>query len=622
MASYNVENLDPTDPQSKFDALAANIVDNLSSPDIVGLQEIQDADGAGSGIDLSGQATADKLIARDRRGRRPDLSICRDRADQHQHQQRRAQRQYPPGYLYNPARVTYVAGSAEIVPGAAASGARSPLAADFIFNGETVTVINVHFTSRGGSDPLMGDSQPPANGGDAARLAQAQAVRAYIDTLVAGDPELNIVTLGDFNSFYFEAPLQTIQAGGAQNNLHLLLPEEERYSYMFEGNLQALDNILVGPNLNLVSEFDAVHLNAEQRAGPNKPTDHDPSVAEILIVANDLISSTSGNDVRRSGAGNDTFLLYEGGNDSASGGAGSDLFIFRATMTSQDSVDGGDARDQIAIQGDYTGANALTLGAGVINVESFVLIPGDNTTFGDPGTGSYSYDVTTVNENVAAGQVMTFDGAQLRVGENFTFQGGAETDGSFRVIGGLGTDDFTGGSQSDAFLFNDGAFGSSDIVDGGAGTARDQLALRGDYTVFFGAGQITSIESLVLLSGYDVRQQTAYSYTLFMNDGNLAAGSTMTVDAAQLRSDETFIFFGNTESDGIFRISGGAAGDQILGGQLGDRIRGNGGGDNIYGREGADELGAVRTAIGSPTTSRPIRPPPRPTGSWISLPAT
>ncbi|HEX8064659.1 MAG TPA: Ig-like domain-containing protein, partial [Allosphingosinicella sp.] len=303
----------------------------------------------------------------------------------------------------------------------------------------------------------------------------------------------------------------------------------------------------------------------------------------------DELHGDSGDNIINGTPNSDVFILTQGGNDTAKGKESNDLFIFRAAMTSQDKVDGGDGRDQIAIQGNYTGGNALTLGTGVINVESFVLVPGNNTNRGDPGTNSYSYSVTTVQENVAAGEVMTFDGAQLRVGENFTFRGGAETNGSYRVIGGLGVDDFVGGSQSDAFLFNDGAFGSSDVVDGGAGTARDQLALRGDYTVFFGANQLTSIESLVLLSGHDTPQNTDYDYWIVMNDGNLLGGS-MTVDAAQLRSDETFLFFGNSEANGTFKVSGGAGDDMILGGKGADRIRGNAGNDNIYGYEGADEL--------------------------------
>ena len=47
VASFNVENLSPVDPPAKFARLAGLIVDNLRSPDIVAVQEIQDNDGPG-----------------------------------------------------------------------------------------------------------------------------------------------------------------------------------------------------------------------------------------------------------------------------------------------------------------------------------------------------------------------------------------------------------------------------------------------------------------------------------------------------------------------------------------------------------------------------------------------
>ncbi|HEX8624678.1 MAG TPA: calcium-binding protein, partial [Allosphingosinicella sp.] len=200
---------------------------------------------------------------------------------------------------------------------------------------------------------------------------------------------------------------------------------------------------------------------------------------ENLRAFSDVAHSFRGNgsnNVVTGARGSDVIDLRDGGEDRANGAGGNDLFVFRGALTSQDKVDGGDGRDQIVIQGNYAGGNALTLGAEVVGVESFVLVPGNDTRRGDSGTGTYSYHVTTVNENVASGEEMTFDGAKLRVGENFTFRGGAETDGSFRVVGGLGIDNFVGGSQSDVFRFNDGAFGFNDVVDGGAGPARDQLS--------------------------------------------------------------------------------------------------------------------------------------------------
>ena len=46
IASMNVENLDGLDAQTKYDELASIVVDNLRSPDILAVEEIQDNDGA------------------------------------------------------------------------------------------------------------------------------------------------------------------------------------------------------------------------------------------------------------------------------------------------------------------------------------------------------------------------------------------------------------------------------------------------------------------------------------------------------------------------------------------------------------------------------------------------
>src|SRR4029079_551966 len=49
VSSMNLENLDPTDPPSKFDRLASIVVDNLRSPDILAVEEVQDNTGAAPG---------------------------------------------------------------------------------------------------------------------------------------------------------------------------------------------------------------------------------------------------------------------------------------------------------------------------------------------------------------------------------------------------------------------------------------------------------------------------------------------------------------------------------------------------------------------------------------------
>jgi uncharacterized protein len=64
--------------------------------------------------------------------------------------------------------------------------------------------------------------------------------------------------------------------------LHTLferLGANERYSYVFDGNSQVLDQILVSGSLwDLGTTYDVVHVNAEFF---NQASDHDPSVMTV-----------------------------------------------------------------------------------------------------------------------------------------------------------------------------------------------------------------------------------------------------------------------------------------------------------------------------------------------------
>jgi hypothetical protein len=282
VASYNVENLDVGDGAAKFDLLAQNIVYSLKAPDIIALQEVQDADGAGNGSDLSGQVTAQALINAIKAAGGPDYIYVEIAPATAGTSGGEGGGNIRNGYLYNADRVSYVEGSALLLGDSAFNGTRKPLVADFIFNGETVRLINVHFTSRGGSDPLWGSTQPPADAGDSARAAQGAAVAAYVNQALATDPSLQLGVLGDFNGFWFEDNVTQLEAGGVLSNLHRLLPEEERYSYFFDGNLQALDNFLVSGGLFAGAQFDAVHINAEQPDSA-RATDHDPTIGRFFI---------------------------------------------------------------------------------------------------------------------------------------------------------------------------------------------------------------------------------------------------------------------------------------------------------------------------------------------------
>ncbi|GAA4010721.1 Ig-like domain-containing protein [Sphingomonas humi] len=295
IATYNLENLDPSD--QKYDILASDIVNSLKAPDIVAVQEVQDADGAGTGSNLSGASNVKGLIdaiyaksgivytyveiapfTANSTGGEPNGNIRN-------------------GYLYQADRVSLVDGSLGLITDSAFANSRNPLVATWSFNGQQFSTINVHFTSRLGSDPLWGDTQPPADGGDASRTAQAAAVGAYVSNILSADASKQFVLLGDWNGFYFEKAQTQLTNGGVFTNLAGLLPEEERYSYLFDGNSQLIDNMLVTGGLLPGARYDAVHINAEFTGVP-RPTDHDPQVAllRIAITPHDVVLGGSGVD--------------------------------------------------------------------------------------------------------------------------------------------------------------------------------------------------------------------------------------------------------------------------------------------------------------------------------------
>ncbi|WP_166041000.1 cadherin domain-containing protein [Sphingosinicella sp. YJ22] len=287
VASFNVENLSLADEDAKFEILADNIRLNLQAPDIIGLQEMQDANGANGSHPLSAAETAQRLIDEILEDGGPQYIYVEIAPATANSTGGEAGGNIRNGFLYRADRVDYVEGSAQLLTGGPGStvfaNSRNPLVADFIFNGETVRVVNVHAPARINSDPLMGANQPPFNAGEAGRNAQSAVVRQFLEESLATNPNLRLGVLGDFNGFWFEESLTSLEAGGVVTNLHRLNPEEERYGYIFDGNSQAIDHLLVSGNMMPGALFDIVHLNSEQPRTVFRGTDHDAIVGRLFI---------------------------------------------------------------------------------------------------------------------------------------------------------------------------------------------------------------------------------------------------------------------------------------------------------------------------------------------------
>lgn len=292
----------------------------------------------------------------------------------------------------------------------------------------------------------------------------------------------------------------------------------------------------------------------------------------------------------------DIFRLQDGGNDSASGFGGRDVFYFGGAFTAEDSVDGGGNSDIVVLQGDYTAAVSIGTLLNLGNLGSVSLASAANASYGGQSGGLNTYNLVATDGNVAAGEVLKINATNLQAGENVTFDGSAESDGSFWMYGGLGTDTFTGGAKGDLFIFGAGGrFGAGDRIEGGAGY--DVVYLRGDYSVDlngsgFSASTLRTVESIGLLSASDTTYGRGgdgeFDYSITWNDALLVAGQTMTINGSRLGEQETMTFIGSSELEGAFRLFGGSGADDLRGGAGNDLINGGAGGDGLRGGDGND----------------------------------
>lgn len=590
VATFNVENLDPGDvtpaqtaaQQGKFFDLARAIVNNLNSPDILSIEEIQDNNGATNDGTTDASTTWSMLVSA--------LNIVSGKTYQWVDQApvNGAEGGEPGGnirvgFLYNTDRVQLgdlaanatleerraftdrvgdgvrdagdrILYSDDMIAGeinaADWTTTRKSLLGQFTFNGNAVFVMANHLPSKGGSGELWQfnqslESGAPANADWAQRTAIGLDLYTMMSTIQTGSPAAGIVAGGDFNDFYFYRPLTTLtgytnvdgtpRVGGARfDNLTVTkLAEAERYTYNFDGRSQAIDHVVVNNLLNGVATYDIVHLNTGFNAagtGINASpalSDHDPAVASFDYRSfGETLNGTAGADTIL-GLGGDDILDGKGGVDTLVGGVGNDIYY----------VD--DLNDVVTeLAGEGSADEVRSTVAGYVlpaNVEIFTYIGTDPapTIRGSSGNN-------TINGS-----------------------GGNEL---FNLSDG-GTDTVSGGAGNDGFAFG-ATFDSTDRVSGGTGT-NDQIGLQGNYiggnALTVTGAMVTGVEVLAVLPGF--------SYALTTTDDLVAAGATFTLYAGQLGAGDSFAFNGAAETNGSLVVYGGGGTDTIVTG---------GGNDSIY----------------------------------------
>lgn len=349
----------------------------------------------------------------------------------------------------------------------------------------------------------------------------------------------------------------------------------------------------------------------------------------------DSFDGGAGSDVMRGGAGIDYFLdnagsdqIY-GGDDGDNitvqrhdsyddyvqvyGEGGADSFTLYSYASSAYYANGGSGDDRFfigAIYGHITlnlgnGADTVTVDAGrawgaslgLLYIEDFTAVAGGDVidlkpwlegylTDWDPATNPFETGFLRVTQ---AADYTTIEIDQDGAGDSHPTQAVTLLNFSAAALGvaNIGYDVSTlhGTEGDDVFTFTSLAQLAGRRLIAAGGT--DTMALHGNFSAGyrFAADAMSGIDRLELRSaegaGYN-------SYKLTMNDANVAAGETLTVDGSSLRYGENIYFYGQAETDGRFDIRGGGGNDYLFGGRGADMLSGGAGSDRLYGGLGND----------------------------------
>ena len=231
----------PADPPDKFAALAGLIVNNLRSPDLIAVEEIQDNNGATNNGIVDAIADAHAARRRDRGGGRPDLRVPPDRPG------RTTRTAAQPGgnirvglplpdrprpRVRRPARrrlddaesPSSSSGGADALqlqprphrPDRRGRGRQPQAAGRRVHLPRPQAVrdrepLQLEGRRRAAARPLpAAESRRPRRSGTSRRTMVAD----FVASILAADPNADVVVLGDLNDFEFSETVQILEAAG------------------------------------------------------------------------------------------------------------------------------------------------------------------------------------------------------------------------------------------------------------------------------------------------------------------------------------------------------------------------------------------------------------------------
>ena len=305
VVSYNIENFSHTDSPERVKILANQVATILQTPDILGLIEVGDDDGQKkseivsakenikavinqikekTGIEY-GYMTVDPVDGKD--GGWPEMHIRnvilyrKDRIKPIRFNQGNAHEDTKIVKKGNKVQLTYnpgrIGNNDEIWV-----DVRKPVIAQFEFKGKNIFVLANHLKSKRSDDKVYGTSHPVVRKSEEVRNPEGKQINNFVKSILKNDPKSTVIVLGDMNDFEFSQTIKNINGDELIDTISEL-PENERYTYIYQGASQTLDNIMINKKYKGNVNIDVIRINSEFTIEQGSFSDHDPIFIQFKV---------------------------------------------------------------------------------------------------------------------------------------------------------------------------------------------------------------------------------------------------------------------------------------------------------------------------------------------------
>ncbi len=303
IASYNIENFTIADGPKRVKALAKHVTTYLNTPDIIGLVEVGDDNGGvKENIELvSAEKTLQAIVDGIKQESGVEYKFLsvdpengKDGGWPAMHIRNailyRTDRVSVPYFKQGDAKVDTVLqdGKLSFNPGRIGNtdvsfeGVRKPVVAHVQILGKDVFVIVNHLKSKRSDGKLYGALRPVVRHSEEKRIPEGKFVGAFLKTLHSAYPKALLISMGDMNDFEF-SPTMTAMKGSIMVNTVEMLPEAERHTYVYKGNSQVLDGLLINKEYKDATQVDILNINSEFTAVQGAFSDHDPILVQVKV---------------------------------------------------------------------------------------------------------------------------------------------------------------------------------------------------------------------------------------------------------------------------------------------------------------------------------------------------